>query len=154
MIMPRCDWWNPRHGRVWIALFVLAAIPASATEGQKYVGTEWTWFTDYAYWSADWSLDAEEDCELEVGLGMKVGEKKLGGTYRFSEHINFTTRGLGAIHVRAVSGYAPCLVRLGLGNAEAIPIYGDPSVLKGAIKDGRIVYDKIEKAIPVLPDTD
>jgi hypothetical protein len=116
-----------------------------ATEGEKYVGTEWTWLTDYIYWASEWSIDAEAGCEVEVGLGMKVGRKTLGGSYKFTQHIGFTTRGFGAIHVRAIAGYAPCLVKLSQGHSDAVPMYGDPSVIKGLIRDGTIVYNEIPK---------
>jgi hypothetical protein len=126
----------------------IATMPAAGhcEEGEHYVGVEWRWFTDYIYMSSEWTLDAEDGCELEYGTGMMVRNTPLGGKHRFSSHVEFSTYGFGAIHVRAVSGLAPCLVKLRQGNVRAVGIYSDPSVIKGAIHDGKIIYEKAKDA--------
>jgi len=109
----------------------------------KPVGTDWVWFSDYAYFRSEWTVSAEDGCELEVGSGMRINGEPRGSARRFSRYIKFTAWGIGAIHVRAVAGMAPCLVRVDLGQFDLIPVYGDPSLVKGIIKDGKIVYDKV-----------
>ena len=123
-------------------LLIIGAWSASCsanTEGEKYVGTEWVWFTDYVYFLSEWTLEAESGCNLEVGVGVKFRGKPRGSITQFTGLYQFRTYGFGAIHVRAVSGRAPCLVRLGQGHVEAVGLYSNPSVIKGVIHDGKII---------------
>lgn len=91
---------------------------------ERIVGSDWTWFTDYAYLSAEWTLNVEDGCELEVGTGIKAFGKPRGSKHRFSRHYQFTTWGIGAIHVRAIGG-KPCRARLDQGDVGALPILRD-----------------------------
>jgi hypothetical protein len=130
-----------------VVLIATYATVARCAEGERYVGVEWVWFTDYVYFSSEWTLDSEPGCRLEVGLGVKVRDSPLGGKMSFAAHLAFTTYGFGAIHVRAVSGDAPCLVKLRQGLASAVGVYGDPSVTKGVIRDGKIVYRNTKEVV-------
>lgn len=136
---------------ICIVLLTTTSSSALCAEGEHYVGVKWRWFTDYIYFSSDWTLEAEPECELEYGIGVKVGDSPLGGKGKFSRHVQFTTYGFGAIHVRAIAGRAPCLVKLRQGKATAVGVYSDPSVVKGAIHDGKIVYDKVRDAVEDAP---
>ena len=100
----------------------------SDTTTQKQVGRRWKWFTDYAYASAEWTLNAPADRELEVGMGIKAFGKPRGERRRFTGHVSFTTIGIGAIHVRVVDTHGPCLVQLDQGDVGAIPIYPLPEI--------------------------
>lgn len=114
-----------QHSRV-LALAMCAltfgAIPTHADALEKVVGPDWKWFTDYAYLTAEWTLNAESDCRLEAGLGIMAFGKPRGGRIPFSGYMRFSTRGIGAVHVRVVNGKGPCRVRLDQGFVEAIPI--------------------------------
>lgn len=132
-------------------LVLCAALAAASTTGlaaapeQKLVGTEWVWFTDYAYLTSEWTLNAEEGCSLQVGTGMKIGGTPRGQVRTFAGHVKFTTWGIGAVHVRAIGGMAPCTVRIDQGSVQALGVYSDPSLIRGLIRDGRIVYDALIK---------
>jgi hypothetical protein len=47
---------------------VLLMVPGCAlgTPLEKYVRGGWTWFTDYAYLSSEWTLNSQPSCKLEV----------------------------------------------------------------------------------------
>lgn len=96
--------------------------PTYAASLEKIVGSDWTWFTDYAYLTAEWTLNSEPDCKLEAGLGIMTFGKPRGGRIPFSDYLRFSTRGIGAVHVRVVNGQGPCRVRLDQGFVEAIPL--------------------------------
>jgi hypothetical protein len=130
---------------VGVFLLAFGASGLAAPPHEALVGTDWVWFTDYGYLSAEWTLNAEEGCDLEVGAGIKVGGKPRGSIYRFSGYKTITTWGIGAIHVRAVDGVAPCLVRVDEGRVRLIGVYSDPSVVKGVIHDGKIVFNELIK---------
>lgn len=133
----------------WMAAVAIAwpPIASAQSERSKQVGTDWVWFTDYAFLWSEWTLNAEAGCELEVGTGMKIAGKPRGSVRRFEQHIQIKAWGAGAIHVRAVGGRAPCMVRVDPGEAGVIGIYSDPSLTRGVIRDGKIVYDKIRDAV-------
>jgi hypothetical protein len=107
---------------------------------EKDVGTDWKWFTDYAYWSSDWTLNVQAGCDVEVGFGVMAFGNPLGGRRQFKTYYQLRLYGVGAIHVRVVNGTSPCRVRLDIGNVSPIPVYGNPSVVKGAVSD-------VEKAV-------
>ena len=115
-----------------VALFISAwsAGCSANIEGDRYVATEWVWFTDYVYLISEWTLEAESGCDLEVSVGVMFRGKPWGGITRFSGLYQFTIYGFGAIHVRAVAGRAPCLVRLSQGRVHAVGLYSNPSVIK------------------------
>ena len=125
-----------------VGVFLLSSSSAEPPH-QKSVGTEWVWFTDYAFFRSEWTVNAEDGCELEVGSGVKIQGKPRGSVRRFSKHIVLTAWGVGAIHVRAVAGIAPCEVRVDMGDFDLLPVVGKPSLLKGVIKDGKVVYESI-----------
>jgi len=104
-----------------------------ADKNERIVTRDWSWFTDYAYWKAEWTINVEAGHEVEVGVGVKFRGKPRGGRFKVSGHNEFTTRGLGAIHVRTTDPNDACTVRIDLGDAGVIPVYSDPSLLKAAL---------------------
>ncbi len=110
------------------------ALPASASgrgamaQGPKplvrEVGDGWTWFEDYVFAWAEWTVNCPPDRTCQVGMGVKApwGGGPLGEKIRFSGAQTFTTVGLGAIHLRVVDGRGPCRVRLDRGNVGLVPI--------------------------------
>ena len=89
----------------------------------KEVADAWTWMSDYVYLWADWTLNCPPDRTCQVGMGVKVGNSDpLGEKIRFSGTYEFTTVGLGAIHVRTVDGKGPSKVRLDEGKVGLVPI--------------------------------
>lgn len=93
---------------------------------EKLVGRQWTWFSDYAYFEAQWSVGAPPSRDLEVGIGIKAFGHPRGGRFRFRQALTFSTRGLGAIHVRLVDGGPPCVVELQQGDASTLTLYPPP----------------------------
>jgi hypothetical protein len=83
------------------------------------VSSDWSWFTDYAYLNADWTLTAAPDCEVQVGMGPMAFGSPLGERHRFKGSYQFFTLGIGAIHVRVVSGNKPCQVHLEQGKVAS-----------------------------------
>jgi hypothetical protein len=89
---------------------------------QKTVGSNWEWFTDYVYVTAKWTLNAESGRHLEVGLGIKAFGRPRGERVRFRDHVEFTTVGVGAIHVRVIDRKGPCVVQLDQGEVGLIRV--------------------------------
>jgi len=95
---------------------------------QKMVHKEWTWFTDYVYHTATWTVNAPPHRRLEVGMGIKAFGKPRGERRKFQHYLTFTTVGLGAVHVRVIDGDEPCLVELIQGDAKDVTLYPLPSL--------------------------
>jgi len=88
------------------------------------ITSNWTWLTDYAYLTAEWTIDCEEGRTCLVGSGMKVGGKPRGTIRQVKGHATFRTYGLGAIHARCTdTGVRTCAIRLTQGTAEPLPVY-------------------------------
>jgi len=101
----------------------LAFRPVAKAEDVRVVNNEWTWFTDYVYAYATWTLNAEAGCECEVGMGIKAFGKPRGEKRKFRDHVTFTTLGFGAIHVRTLKPHVECRVRLDQGDVGVVTIY-------------------------------
>lgn len=89
---------------------------------QKQVGDGWTWFEDYGYLWATWTLNCPPDRVCQVGMGIMAFGEPRGEKIRFSGAQKITTLGIGAIHVRVVDGKGSCLVRLDQGDVGLVPI--------------------------------
>jgi hypothetical protein len=89
---------------------------------EKTVGSDWTWLTDYVYAYATWTLNAEPGRRCEVGMGVKAFGGPRGQRKTFTDHVQFVTVGLGAIHVRTRDGGPPCTVRLDQGDVGPIQV--------------------------------
>jgi len=90
----------------------------------KIAEENWTWFQDYAFFQAEWTVNSP-DRTCQVGMGMMLFGEPRGEKVRFSGFKEFTTVGMGAIHVRAVDGRGRCKVRLDQGKVGLIPIISD-----------------------------
>ncbi len=90
--------------------------------GVKEVGDEWTWFEDYVFLNADWTVNCPSDRTCQVGMGIFTAGSPLGEKIRFNGSLEFTTLGAGAIHVRVSDGKGPCRVRLDRGRVGLVPI--------------------------------
>lgn len=88
----------------------------------RTVGSGWTWFSDYVYLWADWTLNCPPDRTCQVGMGIRLFGEPLGEKLRFSGNRKITTYGPGAVHVRVVDGRGPCPVRLDEGDVGLVPI--------------------------------
>lgn len=112
----------PRALAAWLLLLIARDAWCDDAK-QKDVGTSWTWLTDYAYATAEWTLNTEDGCSVEVGTGIKAFGKPRGSVHTFTGHYRFTTWGIGAIHVRSARGSTVCRVRLDQGDVGAITVY-------------------------------
>jgi hypothetical protein len=121
------------------------AVHAESPPKERVVGSGWHWFSDYAYFSSEWTVNASPGCNLEVGFGMKVGGKPRGNIFGFTTYFRGKAYGVGAVHVRRVGGDKHCIVRVELGDVGAIPIYGDPSILKGVADDAAAAARAIDE---------
>lgn len=90
---------------------------------KRTVGAQWTWLTDYIYFSADWTIKVQSECEVEVGTGISFKGKPRGSRWRVRGNAQFTTYGMGAIHVRATNGNVECAIRLDQGDVGAITVF-------------------------------
>jgi hypothetical protein len=88
----------------------------------KVASTDWTWMSDYVFAYATWTVNCPQDRECQVGMGIKLFGEPRGEKIRFSGYCQFTTVGLGAIHVRVIDNKGPCPVRLDQGAVGLIPI--------------------------------
>lgn len=118
-----------------LGVALVGAVRAEPPPEERVVGSAWQWFTDYAYFSSEWTVNASPGCDLEVGFGMKVGGKPRGGIHKFQSYFHSKVYGIGAVHVRRIGGDERCLVRVELGDVGPITIYSDPSVLGAAWED-------------------
>jgi hypothetical protein len=89
---------------------------------ERVVGDDWTWFEDYVFASAEWTINCPEGRTCQVGMGVMFRGEPRGEKLRFSGFREFTTIGVGAIHARVVDGKGPCPVRLDHGRVGLIPI--------------------------------
>jgi hypothetical protein len=88
----------------------------------KVVSDQWTWFADYGLAYAEWTVNCPGDRRCQVGMGIMVGGTPRGEKISFSPTAEFTTIGVGAIHVRVDDGGPPCNVRLDQGKVGTIPV--------------------------------
>ena len=115
-----------------------------SAKNERMVTRDWTWFTDYGYFWSKWTINVEGGNEVEVGVGMKIGGKPRGGRFKVKGHYEFTTYGIGAIHVRTTDPLNACTVRVDQGEAGTIPVHSDPSNLKAALELARKLYRTIK----------
>lgn len=114
--------WNHR-----IALAVAAtliAIPASAgtTWVRKPVSAAWTWFEDYVFLWASYTLVCSPGCTCQVGTGLMAFGEPRGEKLRFSSPTEVLVVGAGSIHVRSVDGTPPCSAAMAPGKMGTIPL--------------------------------
>lgn len=93
----------------------------------KQAGDGWTWFEDYVFLWAQWTLNCPPDRTCQVGMGVNAFGEPRGEKVRFSGTQKITTVGAGAIHVRVVDGRGSCPVRLDRGDVGLVPIYDGPA---------------------------
>lgn len=91
----------------------------------KQVNSDWTWMSDYVFVYATWTVNCPADRECQVGMGVRMFGEPRGEKIRFSGFREFTTVGLGAIHVRCVDNKGPCAVRLDQGAVGLVPIVSE-----------------------------
>ncbi len=92
----------------------------------KYVEKDWKWFEDYGFVYAEWTVNCPADRTCQVGMGINAFGEPRGEKIRFSGYQEFTTIGIGSIHIRVVDGQESCKVRLDRGKVGLIPIYDGP----------------------------
>jgi len=90
------------------------------------VSDQWTWFNDYLFVWANWTVNCPADRECQVGMGVFVDGEPRGEKLRFQGSKEFLTIGVGAIHVKVVDGKGPCKVRLDSGKVGLVPIVDTP----------------------------
>jgi hypothetical protein len=117
---------------VWVACAIDPALAGPLYE-EHAVGNGWQWFTDYAFFSSNWTFNVEPECPVEVGTGLMMFGRPLGGSHRFMRFYQVTVYGIGALHVRSVNQGQTCNVRLDMGDVSQITIYGSPSLLQGVL---------------------
>jgi len=92
----------------------------------RSVAEGWTWFTDYVYLRADWTVNCPPGRQCQVGTGIFVAGEPRGENFGFGPQKQFRTIGVGSIHVRVVDGKGPCTVRLEQGKVKPIPSGNTP----------------------------
>ncbi len=86
----------------------------------KNVTDQWTWFSDYAAATVNWTVNCPTNRQCQVGKGVKIFGTPRGEKIGFSGVKEFTTLGIGAIHVRVTDGRGVCPVRVDEGNIGLI----------------------------------
>lgn len=92
----------------------------------KNVTDQWTWLSDYAGTTVDWTVNCPANRQCEVGMGMKIFGTPRGEKVPFSGVRKLTTIGLGAIHVRVTDKQGPCPVQLDEGDVGLISLLNVP----------------------------
>ncbi len=111
-----------RH-RVIPFLVLLHLSSAQAFEWNKRsITQEWTWFEDYVFVYAVYTLVCSPGCECQVGMGIKAFGEPRGEKIRFSEAKEVTVIGVGAIHIRNTSSGDSCQAAVRLGEFGTIPV--------------------------------
>lgn len=97
---------------------------ASAASGwvKKPVGKDWTWFEDYLFLWASYTLVCSPGCTCQAGLGIKAFGEPRGEKVRFQEPMEVLTVGAGAIHIRKVGGDGECYAAMAPGKQKLVPI--------------------------------
>ena len=86
----------------------------------KNVGDDWTWFADYGGAVSNWTVNCPASRNCEVGMGIMLFGKPRGEKIPFQGVKEFSTIGIGAIHVRVLDGKGSCPVRLDEGSVGLI----------------------------------
>ena len=111
-----------------LALLLLVLTTSNASHAktnviEKKISDEWTWFLDYLFLYSKFTIFCEPGCQCKVGMGMKIFDEPRGERISFSSEIDIFTVGIGAIHVKSLSGKAECKARLLMHeNPNLIPI--------------------------------
>ncbi|MCB0744793.1 MAG: hypothetical protein KDC67_12870, partial [Ignavibacteriae bacterium] len=66
------------------------------------IGSKWTKLTKYVFASARWTINSEQGRRCQVGTGIFWKGKPRGSKYKFTDHIEFTTIGVGNIMIRVI----------------------------------------------------
>ena len=77
---------------------------ALANSKPKSIDDKWTWFEDYAFAYAEYTVACEPGRQCQVGTGMFLFGEPRGEKNRFSGEREITVFGFGAIHIRVVDG--------------------------------------------------
>lgn len=88
----------------------------------KTIGDGWTWFEDYVFAWATWTVNCPRDRTCQVGMGIFTGGNPLGEKIRFSGSRKITTLLAGSIHIRVVDDKGPCVARLDTGDVGLIDL--------------------------------
>lgn len=86
----------------------------------RNVSDQWTWFSDYVAALGHWTVNCPVDRQCEVGMGVMAFGEPRGEKIPFQGGKQFTTLGVGAIHVRVRDGKGVCPVRLDEGSIGTI----------------------------------
>ncbi len=96
------------------------------TDKKNVEDGDWTWFADYGAVMIEWTIHCPGTRKCEVGMGMKILGEPQGERIKFSGTQEFTTVGIGAIHVRVDDGKWICPVQLDQGKVGAVTIIDKP----------------------------
>jgi len=77
---------------------------ASSKPAPKTIGNDWTWFEDYAFAYATYTVACEPNRRCQVGTGVFGFGAPRGEKIRFTDELEITVIGFGAIHMRVVDG--------------------------------------------------
>lgn len=101
----------------------LLGTAAYADSWNRRVATsEWTWFEDYVYMSATYLVACEPGRLCQIGMGLFAFGEPRGEKIRFSEQLEITVIGFGALHIRAADGGGPVKAAVIQKDARLIPI--------------------------------
>ena len=115
-------WPDELRSRAFLARVAEQGGAIVAKTETKNVTDQWTWFSDYVAGIGSWTVNCPENRQCEVGMGVKLFGAPRGERIPFHGCKEFTTLGLGAIHVRVTDGRGVCPVRLDEGHIGTIKI--------------------------------
>lgn len=109
---------------VLVVIGALFTMPASAEPNwvRKPVTAEWTWFEDYVYLWATYTVVCSPGCTCQAGTGLMAFGKPRGEKMRFSSPTELLVVGAGSIHIRSVDGATACSAAMAPGKMGVIPL--------------------------------
>lgn len=120
---------NGWTGRRLCALAIAATvqflpIAAGAAPGwvKKAISAEWTWFEDYVFLWATYTLACSPGCSCQAGMGLMAFGEPRGEKIRFNGSREVLVIGAGAIHIRVVDGGSGCSAALAPGKFGLVPL--------------------------------
>lgn len=119
-----------KRKRTYSTILILLSIALSMTSGlawasdwiKKPVTSRWTWFEDYVFVYATYTVACSPNCSCQVGMGVKAFGEPMGEKIKFSQLKEITVIGLGAIHIKSVESEKGCKAALRLGEYGTVPL--------------------------------
>jgi hypothetical protein len=104
-----------------VALSLGGVSKADATWVVKEIDHEWTWFEEYVWMKATYTVECPQTRTCQVGMGVFAFGEPRGEKIRFSGRQEIVVIGIGSIHLRVTDDRGPAKAALYPGESRNIP---------------------------------